>query len=324
MTETAIREVPAADVVLDLDEAGEEAWLEQRGTGIGGSDAAAIVGADPHKSAFALYTERVSGMRVEENEAMAWGKRLEEPIADEWARRSDQCIVNPRALYRSREWPWMLATPDRLTFTDFAHPADGVLEVKTAGLRQADDWATGPPVKYLMQGYHYLAVTGFDRIHFAALIGGQQFVTYPVERNDALIAGLVKAEREFYERLLGGEPPPVDGSDATTDAVKTLYADAHPGMTVELPEHVLTLLAEREEWMAREAEVSEGRNRVENEIKALLGEAEVGTYAGSTVVTWKLSTSHRISATLVRERHPEIVDDVTEHTSGRRLWIPKS
>lgn len=323
------REVPEATIAFDTTELDMEdpedraKWLAARLDGIGGSDASAIVGVNPYKSAYALFAERVgSPIEWEESEAAEWGKDLEPNVCRKWSRVHHIPILDPRAIYKSKEWPFMLATPDRLTFeTD--EKADGILEAKTAGFPLKDAWDNGPPVQYLMQCYHYMAVTGFERAHVGCLIGGQQFVAHTVERNDKLIGRLVKAESEFYERLLEGEAPEIDGSDSTTQAVKALFADAKPGVTIELGDYILTLLAEREEWLAYESEVEEGRDRVENEIRSLLGTAEIGRYNGRTVVTWKSSPSNRVNVKKVKAEFPDVAKACTDSSTTRRLLVPK-
>ena len=63
-------------------------WLKERKTGIGGSEAAAIMGLDPNRSALSVYLDKIGeGVPVEENERMHWGTMLEREIALEYKRR---------------------------------------------------------------------------------------------------------------------------------------------------------------------------------------------------------------------------------------------
>lgn len=70
-----------------------EQWLEERKKGIGGSEAAAIMGLDKNRSALAVYLDKIGeGVSVEENERMHWGTMLEEQIALEYERRNGRNV----------------------------------------------------------------------------------------------------------------------------------------------------------------------------------------------------------------------------------------
>src|SRR5699024_6239617 len=68
-------------------------WLRARQTGIGGSDASAILGFNPWKSPFELYIDKTSN-EIEEidNEAIHWGNVLEDVVADEFTRRTGKRV----------------------------------------------------------------------------------------------------------------------------------------------------------------------------------------------------------------------------------------
>lgn len=69
-------------------------------------------------------------------------------------------------LYRSKEYPFMMADVDRLVTGE-----DAGLECKTASLYQADKWADGKvPLYYAIQCYHYMAVTGKRTWYIACMI----------------------------------------------------------------------------------------------------------------------------------------------------------
>ena len=62
-----------------------EEWLEWRRGGIGGSDAATIVGLNPYRSRLELYADKLGMMpEKEDSEAMRIGRDLEEYVASRW------------------------------------------------------------------------------------------------------------------------------------------------------------------------------------------------------------------------------------------------
>ena len=74
-----------ADVLVSTEDMQEETWLQYRRNGIGGSDAAAVIGLSPYKTARDVYFEKL-GREPEDNNTSGWvamevGKRLEDLVA---------------------------------------------------------------------------------------------------------------------------------------------------------------------------------------------------------------------------------------------------
>ena len=70
-----------------------EQWLELRRQGIGGSDAAAIVGLDRYRSPFDVYADKL-GLKKEQpdNEAMRQGRDLEEYVASRFCEQTGKKV----------------------------------------------------------------------------------------------------------------------------------------------------------------------------------------------------------------------------------------
>jgi putative phage-type endonuclease len=221
---------PTADVVADTRGLTRAAWLTLRRSGIGGSDAATVLGLNPYATALGLYLDKL-GLAAEppETEAMWWGRALEPVVAERFAQIMPFTVHELHQMLRHRQHPFLLANIDRVLL-DPHHPdrGPGILEVKAPGARQLAHW--GPdtaPDPYLIQVQHYLAVTGFSWAYLAARVGNQQTYFLPVERDDAFITALIRAEADFWERVQTRRPPPLDGSDSAVALVKGLYPTAH-------------------------------------------------------------------------------------------------
>jgi putative phage-type endonuclease len=179
-------------------------FIEDRRSGIGGSDAAAVIGISPWSTPLAIY-ERKLGLvpDVEETAAMRWGTILEAPIADEYARVTGrQALVAP--MQRHPQHPWMIAHVDRVVDTD------RIVEIKTSARGEAwgEPGSDDLPAHYLTQCQHYLSVTGARVCDVAVLLNGSDFRIYPVERDEALIAYLIEREGKFWrEHVLAKNPP---------------------------------------------------------------------------------------------------------------------
>jgi putative phage-type endonuclease len=253
-----------------------KAWLKARESGLGASEVAAIFGVNPWESPFTLYQKKRGELPPEpESEPMEWGKRLEAVVAQAFSEKTKRKTwEHPLGgmLLRSKEHPWLLATPDyEQRAKGFA--TDGLLECKTAGAQFLEDWKEDVPVYYQIQVQQQLLVTNRKYASVACLIGGQQFKYKHVARNAAFLKKLVEKTRTFWHMVEIGEPPPVDASDSTIDTLKQMKAD---GRIITLPKDVLV-------WHDKLVLAAEERKKFEEEekmckntIASLLGTASRG------------------------------------------------
>ena len=125
----------------------------------------------------------------------------------------------------------MLANVDRLVVGERSG-----LECKTTSAFYTDDGTC--PAHYYAQVQHYMAVTGLDLWYVAVLAGGQKFYLYTVPRSKAYIEEMIRAEQDFWELVQTGQPPELDGSEASARAVSRLYPEARDG-EIDLPPDAL-------------------------------------------------------------------------------------
>jgi putative phage-type endonuclease len=260
-------------------------WLAARRAGIGSSDAAAVLGVCPYRTAFQVWAEKRGLMPPPvETPAMRRGLLLEGHILDE-AERLLECGTLCRQVFVAHpDRPWQLATLDGLT-------ADGTLivEAKTVGYRQAhlwgEPWTDEVPDAYLVQVQHQLAVTGIGRAAVVALIGGSDLNVYHVERDDRLIGQLVDLEAAFWAGVRDGvEPPVTDPADAEILAFLHPITDA----AIDLPPDVAELVDAYQDTgrTIRALEVSRGLARAQ--LLAALGDAGRGTLPDGRAVVRRL------------------------------------
>lgn len=271
--------------------ASREDWLAHRNDGIGASEAAAILGVNPYLSPFALWSEKLGLVDSrEESEAMHWGLQLEPLVAEHYATTTGRIVMAdpPYTVHVSVEQPWMRATLDRTVRDETQPGVIGVLELKTANARLAHDWADEPPLPYVVQVQHQLAVTGYQWGSLAVLIGGQTFRWVDVPRNDDFIAILIAREAEFWRRLVERDAPDVDGSESAREALAKLYPRERPDADpVALP-------PEADEWDAMRQQALEDikaaetrKAEAEAHLKALIADAPAGLLPGGVKYTWQ-------------------------------------
>src|SRR5690606_34608879 len=127
-----------------------------------------------------------------------------------------------------------------------------------------------------------------------------------VDRDDELIAQLIELEREFWQHVVDGTPPPVDGSDDARELLDRLYPDADPESVAVLPPDAEELIRAYHEAKAAEKAAAERRQEAENRLKALLGDRAIGRLNGVDVVTWKPVTQSRIDTKRLKAEKPGI------------------
>ena len=102
-----------------------EKWLEFRRQGIGGSDAAAVLGISPFRTGVDLYYDKL-GLPVAESEenwvAMEMGNLLEDLVARIFAKKTGLKVTPMKMMFQHPDHPWMLADLDRLVILDLRLP----------------------------------------------------------------------------------------------------------------------------------------------------------------------------------------------------------
>lgn len=310
---------PGGARILDrTDTLDRAAWLDLRKRGLGGSDAAAICGQDRYRSPFEVYLEKIDAPLPDDNmsEAAEWGTILEPIVREVSADRAGVAIEPAPYLLQHPVHDHVLANVDGIG----TRPVDAssnelfVYEGKTAGVWTAEGWgddkAPEVPPAYALQGMHYLAVTGFERLLYGVLIGGQRLALRWVDRDQELIDHLMALEADFWDRVTNRTPPSPDGSKACTDLLAHLY-DVNPGsvLTVE-PGEVIPFLEARAEAKQIEKAAKAQADAAQNELVVLLGEHELCQDPTGRV----LFTRKEIPATDIA---------ATTRSAYRRFSVPK-
>jgi putative phage-type endonuclease len=272
-----------------------ESWLNARIRGIGASEVAAVVGLDPHKSAYALWCEKTGLVEAsgdgEISEAAEWGNVLEPVIAEKFARETGRLLQDHgrTTIWRNSDVPNVFATLDREIVAAADDDGNGVLEIKAPGYLQREYWEEGAPERHLIQAQTQLAVTGYRWGAIAALIGGQDYRSYTILRDDELIELLVQRVDEFMVCVRDGIPPVPDGSESTRRVLKKLWPE-DSGAEIDLaPEY--SAIAERFEKAKAEIKRWEAvRDEADNQLRHAIGPA---TFARVNGQTYSLKTVKR-------------------------------
>lgn len=292
-----------------------EDWLRERRKSIGGSDAAAILGLSPWASPYTVWADKTGRLpEQEETEAMRIGTDLEEYVANRFEQETGKWVRRWPYITRNSDYPFAHANIDRRVDGESA-----LLECKTTSSLDLKQFrGVDFPERYYCQCVHYLAVTGYERCYLAVLVLGREFHVFTLERDEDEIRALMAAESLFWEQyVVLDTPPPPDGSEATTEALQTIYPESSEGAEVQLFGRA-ALLQERKDLLKQREALSARIDEIENIIKADLGTAERGACDGWSV-SWKSQIRRTFQAPAFRAAHPEITDiDVFYRTTTSR------
>lgn len=302
---------------IPIKEMDQKEWLQLRKTGIGGSDAGAICGLNPYSSAMKVFRDKTGGaVEEQDSEAIRIGHDLEQYVAERFMEATGLKVRRSNYMYRSREHPFMIADVDRLIIGE-----DAGLECKTASAYNADKWDNGSiPLHYMMQCYHYMAVTGKRVWYIATVILGREFVYRRLEWDDAIISNLITMEEKFwYDHVLTGKIPPPDGSRVCDEVIAQYFDTARDAVAIELTGFD-EKLGRRREILKEIAELETEKKQIEQEVKLFMGEHEMAR-SESYRVSWGNVDSTRLDTKRIKEERPEIYADYATVSHSRRFEV---
>lgn len=257
--------------------------IENRSGYIGGSDIGTIMGVNPWKSPYTLWAEKTGLVQpddISDNDAVWFGVKEEDIIAERFTMKTGLKVRKSNYAYGCLEFPFLKGHVDRL-----ASKGKWGLEIKTTSSWNKTKYDEGEvPESHWWQCQFYMFVTGYDLWYLATKRDNRFYIT-KIARDEEAITRMLITCREFWEHIQSGEPVEIDGSDSTKDTLEKMYPEDHQGEVVELEKQEDTLLALLEIG-SQEKNLKDLKTKYQNEIKAVLGEAERGE-TGQFTVSWK-------------------------------------
>lgn len=305
--------------LVNIKDLTREEWLQERMTGIGGSDAGTILGVNKWKSKTQLFFEKTNPEMVQEisNDAIHFGNVLEDVVAEEFAARTGKKVRRDNRMLRHPEHHFMMANLDRVVVGEKA-----LLECKTTSQFNKEQWEDdNVPAQYLCQIQHYMAVTGYEKAYIAVLIGGQSFIWKEIERDDELIQIIIEAEKDFWENnVQAGVIPEIDGSEATSEFINHMYQNID-NEEIELGSEADTLIKAIESIKEDIKEQQQLQKKYENQLKDSLGHNTAGKTA-AYLATWKQQTRRNLDKKALEEKYgKDVIDQFYKESEYRVLRI---
>ena len=298
---------------LNLD---KESWLKYRKQGIGGSDAGAVCGLNPYRTAIQVYYDKTSdSIEDVDNEAMRQGRELEEYVARRFCEASGKKVRRANVMYYDEKNSFMLADIDRMVVGENAG-----LECKTASPYSEEKWRGDKiPLSYQLQCYHYMSVCNADAWYIAVLIYGRDFKYYRIERDDEVIENLIRIEKEFWnEYVLKQVIPDPDGSKTADVAIAEQFKESK-SITIPLTGFD-ERLERRQELLSLLEKIETEKRQIDQELKLYLGDAEIAENEHYRV-SWKNFSRSSIDEKRLQAEQPEIYEKYRRETTSRRFTV---
>ena len=251
-----------------------------------------------------------------DNEAVRQGHDLEGYVAHRFMEATGKKVRRSNFMYCHEKYPFMIADVDRLVTGE-----DAGLECKTANAYNADKWKGGKiPLHYVVQCYHYMAVTGKKAWYIAAVILGVDFVYYKLEWDDELIRQLIETEKNFWlGHVAAGKMPEPDGSESCNEALQQYYHTARKGSAMEL-HGFEEKLSWREGILSQIEELKKEQSRIEQEVKLQMKEHELAA-SGKYRISWSNVDTARFDTKRFKEDEPELYNNYAKIFSSRRFQV---
>lgn len=325
------RVTPTGRLILSAD-ANRAHWLEARRAGIGSSDIAAVLGISRYGNALSVYHDKTGGLPLEsdDSEPALWGRAFEETVAREWARRN-RSVVRRVGLVANIDRPHEMCTLDRRVLE--CPLADGAekcaVEIKCRDKMKASQFRAGVADDVLVQTLWQAIVCGFDHVHAAVLIGGNDYRQYVIRTRDhaQLVTDLRTAGERAWQQITDRHPP-ILAHDADPDVLLDLYGRLHPDRagTVDITRDVDTQDAVGDYLDAHNDSVAAEKRKKAAKARILAGlaGAEAATVLDRIFVSLDEQTREYCDTRRLAEQWPEAYADCVEDRVSRRLSIPRS
>lgn len=255
-------------------------WLVERKKGIGGSDAAAVLGLSPYSSPLAVYLDKIGeGEPIEENERMAWGLKLEKLIVAEYENRRPVKVEHntEQRISIHPHHEWMCCTLDAVAYPTEDESNPGVVQAKNVDRFMKHEWEDHVPEHYLVQLMHEIAVTGYSWGALVVLIGGNEWRHFEFDRDDELIDLIIQKESEFWhEHVLKRIPP--DPTGASLDVLAKMYRKDNGSSVVLREDEIGKAIHQYLDTKAALDALTKKNDDAKAIIQAAMGEASQGIY----------------------------------------------
>ena len=308
---------------------------EPRSARLGASDIAAVLGLSKFKGPHDVWSRKHGLTENDDSKAVFLrGHRLEPAVLDYIA---DETGAQLATGYGDAHGPWVVSPlwehvgchPDGFLYGGEFPRCWSIAEAKTSQV--AAGW--GPsytdefPPYYYVQVLISLALTGLKHAHLGVYMPvHDDWRIYATKADDELAERILTKASEWWDRhIIGGDPPPVDGTPGAREMLGLLYPKEQDAKLREATPEEVALVLERQRLKGEEKALKERLSGVEAQICAAIGDAaglELPDKAGKA--TWKAQTRTTVDTKAMRQDSAvarALVGKHTKTSSSRVLRV---
>lgn len=194
-------------------------------------------------------------------------------------------------------------------------------EAKTATVWRRGEWGESGtdqvPLRYVVQTMAQIAFMHAPFSYLPVDIGGDEPRWYRIDRDDALIAHMLKKGAWFW-RLVESKTPPAPTSSAEANLV---WRTHEPGEYLEADGQAQALLRAIAEHKAEEKRRAELREKLELELKSMLQHREGLKLGDRVLCTWKTQESARVDTAALKREQPALAAKYLKVSTTRVLRV---
>ena len=245
---------PNAYTIVDTAFLTNDEWEEIRHIGIGGSEAAVVLGISPYQTPAGLYYSKVGAPSVgkqKENWSLKRGHVLEPYIIDTFCAITGAEVIPESRMLGNRKYPLCTANIDAIVrFTDGRL---FVFEAKSTIKGNWPAWASGKiPHHYIPQMRQYPAVLADDRIagtfigccftddtvvadmYVGSQFDGEKYVARFLDRDKEQEEELLASEKQWFQKHIeANDVPAMNGRPSREEEVIRSYIQGKPDKEVK-------------------------------------------------------------------------------------------
>ena len=303
-------------------------FTQDRTKYIGGSDIGAILGLSKFRTPLEVWMEKTGKeARQLDSLPLRFGSFAEEFVASEYSRVTRYELLHDESIYIHPTHPMMSAHVDRFILGNGLNkPATRLLECKTANPFARGEWGEPGtdqvPMSYLCQCIWYMAITGIAQCDLAVLFGNSDFRIYEVARDLELEALVIEKALHFWnEYVLKDIAPPAQ----TEGDYQALFKKSDPSKTIEANPKTVELIRQLQSLGKQSGDMDERITQLKQHIMNEMKEAEVLSYQGNVIATWKApKPSFRLDSKRLEAEEKDIFERFRMPVQNSRRLVIKS
>ena len=311
-------------------------FTRERTKYLGGSDIGAILGLSKYRSAVDVWLEK-TGKNIDDQTSLPlrFGQFVEDFVAREYQLATGEELAIHEAAITHPEYDYLQGHIDRFVLEKDRPLIDNqgqiqatrILECKTAHPFTQSDWGEvgtdQVPMNYLVQCLWYMMLTQIEKTDLAVLFGNADFRIYTISRDSELEQMLLERAVHFWNHYVGKDLPPPATSECD---YKNLFRESIPSKVIEATKDTSEMIQQLTNINCQIEQYETQISDIKQHIMAQMQDAEVLTWHGKTLATWKApKPSLRVDTKKLAKEHPDIVHQYqVPIKNSRRLVIKTS